>query len=122
MDRNLITWCHPFVEIDNGIVVILFCTITCDRIQNDNGNEQVSREFLGDIFIWISFGVNHNLSSSLFEDDFKEPKAKLDEFKIKYSQSIIIQDFNLFEFSSFQSKVMLLSLNLLPIYLRICVF
>ena len=35
MDRNLITWCHPFVEIDDGIV-ILFCMVIWNGIQTVN--------------------------------------------------------------------------------------
>jgi hypothetical protein len=58
---------------------------------NDDGYD--FREFTGDcLFTLVSFAVNHDPASSFFADEFQE-------FKTKFSQSVIVQDNNFFNFS-----------------------
>jgi hypothetical protein len=58
---------------------------------NDDGQD--FREFTDDcLFTLVSFAVNHDPASSFFADE-------LQEFKTKSSQSVVVQDNNLFDFS-----------------------
>jgi hypothetical protein len=76
--------------------LLSFSVPTAESIVFDNkhnGNGQDFREFMGDCLSnSVSFAVNHDPASSLFADEFQE-------FKIKSSQYVVVQDNNFFDFS-----------------------